>query len=126
MPTSIVRSWKIGLVLKESAQFSNASRELLDERVELREITVGQIAVEAADANVVGVHARAARRLLEIEDVLAQVEAIKENRDRPEIDAVGSQPYAVRRNARQLGGENAHGLRAGRNAIGDAEQLLDA
>ncbi len=70
-------------------------------------------------------HARAARGLLQIENVLAQIEAVKEDRDRAEIDSVRSQPDAMRGDARQLHLQNPDGLRAFGDAIGDAEQLLD-
>ena len=71
-------------------------------------------------------HARAAGRFLQVEHVLAQVEGVKEAGNRAEIDAAGAQPDAMRRDARQLGDEHADLLRARGNAIGDAEQFLDA
>ena len=111
--------------LQQSAKFAQASGELLDQRVEVGDVAVGQIAVETADADVVRVHPRAAGSLLEIQDVLAQIEAVKEDRDRTEVDAVRPQPNAVRGDPRQLALEHPNDLRARRDAVGEPEQLLD-
>ncbi len=111
--------------LEQSAEVAHAARKLLDQRVEPGEIAVGQIAVDAADAHVVGMHARAAGCLLQVEDVLAKVEAVKEHRDRAQVDAVSAEPHTMRREPRELHREDANHLRAFRDAIGDAEQLFD-
>ena len=96
-----------------------------DHAVELAEKTVRQILADAADANVVRVHARAARHLEQVENALAQVEAVEESGQRAEVDAAGAQPHAVRRDARELAEQHAHLLRAQRDLRVDAEQLLD-
>ena len=102
----------------------HALREFLDQLVELLQIARGDVAVDPADAQVVGVHARAAGEFHQVEHVLANVEDIPEGRDRTEVDAVRAEPHAVRGDARQLGHEHANGLRPRRNPIGDAQQLL--
>ena len=111
--------------LQQPAQVAHAAGKLLDQRVEPSEIPVGQIAVDAADAHVVGMHARAAGRLLQVENVLAKVEAVEEHGYGAEVDAVRAEPHAVRREPRELHREHADDLRALRDAIGDAEQLFD-
>jgi hypothetical protein len=112
--------------LQQAAQLAQTPWELGDQRIDAFEIASGKIAVDAANPHVVGMHARAAGGFLQIENVLAQVKAVEKDRNRAEIDAVGTKPHAVRGYASQLHVEHANVLGTLRNAVRDAEQLLDA
>ena len=102
MPTSIVRSCKIGFACSSPRSSRMRPGNFSMSASSVRKISVGQIAVDAADAHVVRMHARAAGGFLQIENVLAQIEAVEKDRDRAEVDAVRSEPHAVRGDARQL------------------------
>jgi hypothetical protein len=70
-------------------------------------------------------HARTAGGFEQIEDSFAQIEAIEESGQRAQVDPAGSQPHAVRRDARELGEQHANRLRAWRHRGVRAQQLLD-
>ena len=68
-------------------------------------------------------HARARRRLVHVEQVLALAEAVDEDVHRAAVEAVRAEPHQVVHQARDLGEHDADVLRADRHV--DAEQLLD-
>ena len=84
---------------------------------------VGQVAVDAARAEVGRVHARAGHRLVHVEQVLALAEAVDEDVHRAAVEAVRAEPQQVVHQARDLVEHDADVLRADRHV--DAEQLLD-
>ncbi len=84
---------------------------------------VGQVAVDAARAEVGRVHARARGRLVHVEQVFALAEAVDEDVHRTAVEAVRAEPHQVVQQPRDLAEHHADVLRAHRHV--DAEQLLD-
>ena len=77
---------------------------------------------QAADAEIAGHHPLAGDVLVNLHDLFALAEAVKEDGHRAEIDGVRAEPDQVRGDARQFGEQHADVLRALGNF--DAEQLF--
>ena len=82
-----------------------------------------QVLRDAADLDVAGVHPRSAGHLEEVEDLVAVVEAVPEQRDRPELERRRAEPHEVRVDAVELGHRHPRPRRAARHL--DPEELLD-
>ena len=78
---------------------------------------------EASDLEVARVHPRSRGHLEQVEDLVAVVERVPEERDRAELESGGAEPDQVRVDAVELGERHARPGRAARNL--DPEQLLD-
>ena len=81
------------------------------------------VALQAADADVVRRHARAAQHLLQVPAQLARLDPVQERRHGAELEARRAEPGQVIAHARELARERAHPLAAPRDLA--AEQLLD-
>src|SRR5207244_4880901 len=64
-----------------------------------------QVALQAADADVVGRQARAAKGLVEIVDLFARLDAVEKRRQRRELERARADAGEVIGHARQLGGD---------------------
>ena len=84
---------------------------------------IGQIAIDAARAIVGSVHARTRDGLVEVHQVFALAEAVKEHRHRTDVQAVRPEPHQVVQYPGDLVEHDADILRPLRHL--DAEQLLD-
>ena len=78
---------------------------------------------EPADLEVARVHPRAADHLEEVEDLVAVVERVPDERDRAELERGRAEPDQVRVDAVELGERHARPGRAARHL--QPEQLLD-
>ena len=83
-----------------------------------------QVLVHAARPDVVGVHPRAGRTLVEDHQLLALLEAPERRRERADVHGLRRDVEEMREQAADLGVKHADELRAAGN--GEAEELLDA
>ena len=118
-----MRSSQIALRLEDRLVLVDRLRHRVAERPRLRREPGGQVLGDAADLDVARVHPRPARHLEQVEDLVAVVEAVPEERDRPELERRRSEPDEVRVDAVQLGERHPGPDRAARDL--DAEELLD-
>ncbi len=100
------------VLLQERAQIAHARIVHRDQLVDFAQKALGQIVAQAADAQVVRMHARAAGEFGQVEDAFAQIEGVEKARNRAEIDAARAEPNAVRRDAVQFAQQNARMLSA--------------
>ena len=122
-PTPFVRSSQIAL-RSRIASYSSTDFGIDSQNFRASLVKSGrQILGDAADLDVARVHPRPAGHLEEVEDLVAVVEAVPEQRDRPELERGRAEPHEVRVDAVELGQRHPRPGRAARHL--DPEELLD-
>ncbi len=107
---------------EQSFVFVDVARQGIDHAPHAIEPVRRRFEREPADAEIAGHHPLAGDVLVNLHDLFALAEAVKEHGHRAEIDGVRSEPNQVRSDARQLREQHADVLRA----LGDfdADQLF--